>query len=188
MSKNRLAGIIPACIMVIIIIVVMITTRPMATPSYTLSISVGPLGAGWVSPWGSEYESGTHLTLTASPISGYAFDHWSGGASGNTSSTAIIMESDKSLTANFKAQDGSLPPSYMPDEIIVGFKPGVNQTIRDELLQSYNLTKYHEIPQINVEVVKVDPDKLDEVIETLSNNPNVRYAERNGICHIAPLS
>jgi len=76
------------------------------TPSpqiYTLTTNVIPSGAGWVSTSGGEYESGAQVTLTATPASGYTFDHWSGSASVTTSSILITMNSDKSITANFKA-------------------------------------------------------------------------------------
>ena len=73
--------------------------------TYTLTVDVNPSGAGSVSPSGGEYESGDHVTLTASSASGYIFDHWSGSASGTTSSITITMDSDKSITANFKTTD-----------------------------------------------------------------------------------
>jgi len=76
---------------------------PGPTPSYTLGVSVNPLGAGWVSPSGGEYESGAQVTLTASPATGYIFDHWSGDASSTSPTTVIIMYSDMSIIANFKA-------------------------------------------------------------------------------------
>lgn len=75
------------------------------TPSpqmYTLTTNVIPSGAGWVSTSGGEYESGAQVTLTATPASGYTFDHWSGSASGTTSSILITMNSDKSISAYFK--------------------------------------------------------------------------------------
>jgi uncharacterized repeat protein (TIGR02543 family) len=71
------------------------------TQTYTLTTNISPSGAGLVSPSGGEYESGVQVTLTASPVSGYTFDHWSGSASGTTSTITITMDSDKSLTANF---------------------------------------------------------------------------------------
>ena len=84
--------------------------------TYTLTTSISPSGAGSVSPPGGEYESGVQVTLTASPASGYTFDHWSGNASGATSGIAITMDSDKSVTANFKtiAQTYTLTTSISP--------------------------------------------------------------------------
>lgn len=113
MSKGKLAGIIVACTIAIIVAIVLVipplletpTTdrKPEPTATHTLSVSVSPSGAGSVSPSGGEHESGVQVTLTASPASAYTFDYWSGCASGTTSTIAITMDSDKSLTANFKA-------------------------------------------------------------------------------------
>jgi uncharacterized repeat protein (TIGR02543 family) len=112
MSKKKLAGIIVGCIIGIIII------AAIATPThiYTLSVSASPSGAGSISPSGGKYKSGVEVTLTTSPASGYTFDHWSGDASGTTSTITITMDSNKSLTANFKAtsQTYSLTTNISP--------------------------------------------------------------------------
>jgi len=71
------------------------------TQTYTLATNISPSGAGSVSPSGGQYKSGTLVTLTATPASGYIFDHWNGSASGTSSTTTITMDSDKSITANF---------------------------------------------------------------------------------------
>ena len=189
MSRRKLAGIIMACTIAAIAAIVLFSVKPWErTPSaetYTLTTVVSPSGSGSVFPSGGEYESGAQLTITASPAIGYTFDHWSGSAPGNASTITITMESDKNLTASFKAQNETSQEEYAPDEIVLRFKPGVNQTVQDELLQSYNLTKIGEIPGINVLVLKVDPNELDAMIEALSHNPNVEFAERNYIVHAA---
>jgi uncharacterized repeat protein (TIGR02543 family) len=69
---------------------------------YTLTTNVIPSGAGWVSTSGGEYESGAQVVLIANAAGGYTFDHWSGSASGTTYSILITMNSNKSVTANFK--------------------------------------------------------------------------------------
>jgi len=73
---------------------------------YTLTVNVNPSGSGTValSPRvpGNQYASGSTVTLTANPASGYAFNHWSGDLTGNTNSTTITMDADKSVTANFE--------------------------------------------------------------------------------------
>lgn len=107
MSKNKLAAIIVACTVIIIVAVVLFIVKPWegtpAAETYTLTTSISPSGAGSVSPAGGEYESGMQVTLTASPSSDYSFDYWSGSASGTTSTITVTMDSDKSLTAHFKA-------------------------------------------------------------------------------------
>ena len=107
MSKKKLAGIIVGCTIAIIVAIVLFVFKPWEGPAsaetYKLTTVVDPIGAGSVSPSGGQYESGAQVTLTASPASGYTFDHWTGSASGNTSSIAITMDSDKNIAANFRA-------------------------------------------------------------------------------------
>jgi uncharacterized repeat protein (TIGR02543 family) len=106
MSKKRLAGIIIACTIAIIVAIVLFAFKPWegtsSAETYTLTTVVSPSGAGSVSPSGGEYESGAQVILTASPASGYTFDHWSGSESGTTPTITITMDSDKSLTAHFE--------------------------------------------------------------------------------------
>jgi len=73
------------------------------TQMYTLTVNINPSSAGSVSPSGGDYESGDQITLTASPASGYTFDYWSGALSGTASTSTITMDSDKTVTANFKS-------------------------------------------------------------------------------------
>ena len=67
----------------------------------TLNIRVSPPGAGFVSCPGNEYEPGVQVMLTATPASGYTFDYWHGHASGSSTTTTIVMNSDKSIIAYF---------------------------------------------------------------------------------------
>jgi uncharacterized repeat protein (TIGR02543 family) len=83
-------------------------TANFRTITYALTTNVSPSGGGSVSPSGGEYYSGVQVTLIASPASGYAFDHWGGGASGNTSKITVTMDSDKDITAYFRT--GVSPP------------------------------------------------------------------------------
>lgn len=50
---------------------------------------------------GSNLAAGTEAVLTAAPATGYAFDYWSGDASGTSISTTLNMESNRSVTAYF---------------------------------------------------------------------------------------
>ena len=99
LSKKNLA------IIIVVAIIAIILGVTLATPAltYTLSASVNPPQAGSVSPSDGEYELDEEVTLTASAANGYAFDYWSGSAAGTSPTVTITMDSDKSLTANFKA-------------------------------------------------------------------------------------
>lgn len=68
---------------------------------YPLSISVSPSGSGSISPSGGNFDCGTQITLTATPASGWQFDHWSGDASGTSSTVTITIDSSKSFIAHF---------------------------------------------------------------------------------------
>ena len=108
MSGNKVAAIIIACTIAIIAAIVLLKFEPWkVTPPgeiYTLSTIVSPSETGSVSPSGGEYESGDQVTLTASPASGYTFDHWSGDASDTSPTIVITMDSDKDITAYFEEE------------------------------------------------------------------------------------
>jgi len=75
---------------------------------YTLSVNVNPQGGGVVqvspSSVDGRYVAGTQVTLTAVANSGYEFSHWSGDASSTVNQINVVMDSDKSIMANFKLQ------------------------------------------------------------------------------------
>jgi len=77
--------------------------------AYTLTTEVDPAGAGSVerSPDKSGYDDGEAVTLTAVPEIGYAFDHWSGEASGSSNPTTITIHGDTTVVAHFR----KLPPT-----------------------------------------------------------------------------
>jgi len=73
---------------------------------------------------------------------------------------------------------------YVPDEVIVKFKPDALTQTKNDLVRQYNATVIGDIPQIRVRVWKVNANARDNVIEALSKNPTVEYAEKNGIAEV----
>ncbi len=71
--------------------------------TYTLATNASPSAGGSVSrnPNASSYASGTSVTLTATPAAGFTFSGWSGDATGSASSTSVIMDANKTVTATF---------------------------------------------------------------------------------------
>jgi len=67
---------------------------------YTLTTSANPSEGGTVSPSTQQFEEGETATIIAAPSAEYLFQSWSG-ATGSTNSTSVVMNSDKSVTANF---------------------------------------------------------------------------------------
>jgi uncharacterized repeat protein (TIGR01451 family)/uncharacterized repeat protein (TIGR02543 family) len=105
MDRKKLVVIIIACAVVAVVAIVLAIVRPWEGPAsaqtYTLTTAVNPPGTGLVSPSGRQYEAGVQVTITASPASGYTFDHWSGSASDTSPTISITMDHDYSVTANF---------------------------------------------------------------------------------------
>jgi len=85
-------------------------------PTYRLSVAVNPVDSGEVSfsPDYEEYSGGTQVTLTATPAADYEFVSWSGDASGTEPVVTVTMDSDKSVTANFRIIQYALVTSVSP--------------------------------------------------------------------------
>jgi uncharacterized repeat protein (TIGR02543 family) len=88
-------------------------SAPTPTAStFTLTINVTPLtdipeGVGRVerspaTPASGKYDSATVVKLTAVPAQGYIFDKWSGNASGTRDTVSVVMNANKTVTAEFK--------------------------------------------------------------------------------------
>jgi uncharacterized repeat protein (TIGR02543 family) len=101
-----------------IVLAVLFAVRPGCAPepSYRLSLAVNPVEAGEVgsSPAYDEYGAGTQVTLTAAPSAGYEFVSWSGDASGTEPEVTVTMDSNKSVTANFRVIQYTLATSVSP--------------------------------------------------------------------------
>ena len=69
---------------------------------HTFSINVS--GQGTTNPGSGTYtyDEGIQVTISATPASGWTFDHWGGDASSSSSTFVITIDSNKSVTAYFK--------------------------------------------------------------------------------------
>jgi subtilisin family serine protease len=90
-------------------------TLNLPTACHTLTVNITPAGAGTVNanaqncPGG--YTTGTVVQLTVVPNSGYLFKNWSGDGSGSANPLTVVMNADKTVTAEFKAVTVLLSPS-----------------------------------------------------------------------------
>ncbi len=75
------------------------------TPIYSLTTNVNPSEAGSINPSSGEYDEGTEVELMASPNEHWIFNGWQGDHSGNQNPASIVMDSDKSITAQFIKRD-----------------------------------------------------------------------------------
>jgi uncharacterized repeat protein (TIGR02543 family) len=76
-------------------------TATFAINAYTLSVTSAGNGAVTKAPDQPTYNHGTAVTLTAVPAAGNHFVGWSGDAGGATNPLALLMDSNKSITATF---------------------------------------------------------------------------------------
>jgi uncharacterized repeat protein (TIGR02543 family) len=78
--------------------------------SHTLTTVTSPSAGGSVvrSPNAVSYTVGTTITLTATPATGYSFTGWSGDLSGTKNPETITMDTDKTVTASFVMNAGSI--------------------------------------------------------------------------------
>ncbi len=60
-----------------------------------------PNGSIILEPAGGSYAIGTTVKVTAKPDLGYAFGSWCGDLSGSAKTTSIVVDADKTITANF---------------------------------------------------------------------------------------
>lgn len=84
-----------------------ISTEPATTLTYTLTVNLQGQGTVSLSPPGGSYVSGSQVTLTSTPASGWQFSGWSGDLTGSQNPATITMNSHKSITATF-----AQPTSY----------------------------------------------------------------------------
>jgi hypothetical protein len=75
-----------------------------APASLALSIGSSPGGSVALDPPGGVYESGTLVTLTATPDAGQLFTGWAGDLTGTGNPATLVMDAHKSVTAGFGAQ------------------------------------------------------------------------------------
>ena len=92
-----------------------VTANFVSVPTYTLTTSATN-GSITLNPPGGVYTTGTVVTVTANPNTGYAFGNWSGDLSGSVNPTTITMNGNKSVTANFSV----LPPGSQNVLFVVG--------------------------------------------------------------------
>lgn len=74
---------------------------------YALAISTSAGGSTSPEAGAHAFPPGTVVQVAATPGKGFAFTGWSGAASGAANPTTIVMDSNKSLTANFSDSSAS---------------------------------------------------------------------------------
>lgn len=88
-----------------------------ASNTYTLTLAVNPVGTGITSPAAGVHtcNAGATVNVIAVPIPGHRFVSWSGDvANPANDTTSIVMNGNKSITANFEADTYTLTLAVSP--------------------------------------------------------------------------
>ena len=67
---------------------------------YTLTTAANPTAGGTVTPASGQHNEDATVSITATPSAEYLFSSWTG-ATGTTATTSVVMNSNKTVTANF---------------------------------------------------------------------------------------
>lgn len=79
-----------------------IATGPVG-PQYVLNVGVSDPAGGSVNPSEGTYFAGTTVAVTATPAKHFRFVNWSGSGSGTNNPVNVLMNSNRTLQANFTA-------------------------------------------------------------------------------------
>jgi hypothetical protein len=74
-----------------------------APRQYSLKTSSVPEAAGSITPAGGTFVEGSNIDLSVHPAQGYEFEYWEGDVSGTSTSARLVMNTEKSVIAHFKA-------------------------------------------------------------------------------------
>lgn len=112
-SKNLFASL---CLTILISFCLAGCQGVVATSSYTLTVAAPTSGAGTItsnpagincpSTCSASYVSGTSVTLTAAPATGYTFTGWSGSCSGNNTTCTVTLSAAANVSATFSNEPG----------------------------------------------------------------------------------
>lgn len=94
------------------------------TPQKQLTVNVTPDIGGSVTPSSGMYAMGSTVKLTATPSSEYIFKEWTGGVTGTTNPTNVLLDADKTVTAIFEKRE------YPLSLTIVG-----SGTVKEEIIK-----------------------------------------------------
>ena len=127
---------------------------------HTLFTSYNPINGGSVTPSKAEYDNGESAQITAVASSEYVFQNWTG-ASGSETSTSVIMDMDKLVTANF------IKKKYALNIETVG-----QGNVTEKLIKSGTVSNYNSGSIIEVEAVPSEGWKFSEWQGDISGQKN----------------
>ncbi|TAK50795.1 MAG: hypothetical protein EPO24_16405, partial [Bacteroidetes bacterium] len=145
--------------------------------TYTLTVNATN-GSVTKNPDVTAYPEGTSVILTATPAEGYHFANWSGNLSGSENPDTLLMDGNKTVTANFALQTFTITATAVGNGIIS--PPGVT-SVSFGGSQAYAITPdtgYH-IDSIVVDGVNVGAGTSYEFTAVIANHTIDAYFSIN---------
>jgi hypothetical protein len=105
-------------------IVILFAACKKDVPQKQLTVNVTPEVGGSVTPSSGTYAMGSTVKLTATASAEYIFKEWTGGFTGTTNPSNIVMDADKTITAVFEKRE------YPLSLTIVG-----SGTVKEEIIK-----------------------------------------------------
>lgn len=72
------------------------------------TVTSSPAGINCSASCSANFDSGTSVTLTAAPASGFVFGTWAGACSGSSTSCSVVVSAPTAVSATFQPQAGSV--------------------------------------------------------------------------------
>ncbi len=130
------------------------------------------------------YEFGSTVTVTAAPDPGYLFTGWSGDASGTTNPLAVLMDADKTITANFGPDtndtDGDGWTNYQ-EIVVYGTDPTKKDTDGDGVKDSADA-----FPLDPAETLDTDHDGIGDNADLDDDGDGLSDVDEINIYHTNP--
>jgi hypothetical protein len=92
-------------------------------PSYALALTIRGSGTVAIDPPTGPYLSGTVVSLTATPASGWRLEGWSGNATGADNPLLLTMDADKAVEASFVRIGSTSPACGIGPELVALLPP-----------------------------------------------------------------
>jgi pectate lyase len=78
------------------------------TGDSNFTLTVNQSTGGSISLTGGEFADGENVSIEATASTGFIFSHWTGSLSGSENPTTVVMDGDKTVSAVFVAENGSI--------------------------------------------------------------------------------
>ncbi|MCU0643639.1 MAG: InlB B-repeat-containing protein [bacterium] len=126
-----------------------VDSNPLPQPVEVI-VNATPKDGGTVirNPEKVEYKHYEDVILTAIPIEGYRFDHWSGDASGKDSIVTIITDTDKTVTAHFL---------LVAPKLVLKIEPDVGGSV----IRNPDKLKYDPFEEVSLTAIPNDGYRFD---------------------------